>query len=265
MADFVVPAAVAVFTWWFTTGVILYLDRLPQATFGCSLLVATVLALVGFAGLAATSSETTPAGAYLAFTFAVLIWGHQEMCFLMGYITGPRRVACPPGSRGYRRFVYATQVMIHHELALLAVGAAVLAVSWGGTNHVGPWTYLILWAMRLSAKLNLFLGVRNLGEEFLPPHLEYLKGYFTRRSMNLLFPVSITLSTLLAVGLVQAAQAATSTFEITTYSLLAALTILAILEHWFMVLPLPTAALWRWAMRSESTMDSQPAERRTAR
>ena len=28
--------------------------------------------------------------------------------------------------------------------------------------------------MRTSAKLNLFLGVRNLSEEFLPPHLAYL-------------------------------------------------------------------------------------------
>lgn len=265
MAEFALPAAVAVFTWWFTTGVILYLDRRPPSTFGRSLLVATMLALMGFAGLAATSNDTTPAAAYIAFICAVLIWGQQEMCFLMGYITGPRRLPCPPGARGYRRFAYATQVMIHHELALLAVGAAVLAVSWGGTNQVGLWTYLILWAMRLSAKLNLFLGVRNLGEEFLPPHLEYLKGYFTRRSMNLLFPVSITLSTLLAVGLVHAAQTSSSAFEVTAFGLLAALTALAILEHWFMVLPLPTAALWRWAMRSESATDSQPAEGQTAR
>ena len=34
--------------------------------------------------------------------------------------------------------------------------------------------------MRQSAKLNVFLGVRNLSEEFLPQHLHYLQSYFTR-------------------------------------------------------------------------------------
>ena len=32
--------------------------------------------------------------------------------------------------------------------------------------------------MRQSAKLNLFLGVRNLGVEFLPQHLRYLQSFF---------------------------------------------------------------------------------------
>jgi len=250
MAELALPAAVAVFTWWLTTGAILYLDRLPAATFARSLFAASILALIAFVGLAATRADATPTGAYVAFICAVLIWGQQEMCFLMGYVTGPRRSACPPGCRGLRRFGYAVQVMIHHELALLVVGAAVVAVTWGGANQVGAWTYAILWVMRLSAKLNLFLGVRNLGEEFLPPHLAYLKGYFTRRSMNLLFPVSITLSTLLAIELVQAAWVSAAPFEVTAFGLLAALTVLAIFEHWVMVLPLPTAALWRWAMRS---------------
>ena len=49
--------------------------------------------------------------------------------------------------------------------------------------------------MRESAKLNLFLGVRNLSEEFLPAHLAYLQSYFRRRSMNMLFPFSVTVST----------------------------------------------------------------------
>lgn len=265
MAEFALPAAIAVFTWWFTTGVILYLDRLPPSTFGRSLFGATVLALIAFGGLAATRGDTTTTGAYVAFICAVLIWGQQEMCFLMGYVTGPRRLACPPGCRGLKRFGYAVQVMIHHELALLAVGAVVLALTWGGGNFVGAATYLILWTMRLSAKLNLFLGVRNPGEEFLPPHLEYLKGYFTRRSMNLLFPVSITLSTWVAVELVQAAWLSTTPFGVTAYTLLAALMTLAILEHWFMVLPLPTVALWRWAMRSDSRTDTSSVDGQTAR
>ena len=35
-------------------------------------------------------------------------------------------------------------------------------------NQVATWTFALLWVMRLSAKFNLFLGVRNRGEEFGP-------------------------------------------------------------------------------------------------
>ncbi len=49
--------------------------------------------------------------------------------------------------------------------------------------------------MNLSARLNLFLGVRNLHAEFLPDHLAYLVCYLKRAPMNRLFPVSVTLGT----------------------------------------------------------------------
>ena len=39
-----------------------------------------------------------------------------------------------------------------------------VALTWGGANQVGTWTFLVLWVMRLSAKLNVFLGVPNLTE-----------------------------------------------------------------------------------------------------
>ena len=39
-------------------------------------------------------------------------------------------------------------------------------------------------------------------------------------------------------------------FQITAYALVSSLLILAILEHWFMVLPLPTEKLWAWGMRN---------------
>ena len=36
---------------------------------------------------------------------------------------------------------------------------------------------MVLWWMHQSAKLNVFFGVRNLNEEFLPEHLEFLKSF----------------------------------------------------------------------------------------
>ena len=47
-----------------------------------------------------------------------------------------------------------------------------------GTNRYGLWTFLVLWIMRQSAKLNLFFGVPNLGEQYLPAHLQEALSYF---------------------------------------------------------------------------------------
>ncbi|HYI72718.1 MAG TPA: DUF3623 family protein, partial [Skermanella sp.] len=70
---------------------------------------------------------------------------------------------------------------------------------------------------------------------------------FRKRPMNCLFPVSVTLSTIAAILLVQAAGApGNSGFETAGFTFLATLVALALLEHWLLVLPLPAAALWNW-------------------
>jgi G3E family GTPase len=114
--------------------------------------------------------------------------------------------------------------------------------------------------MHQSAKLNVFLGVRNVTEEFVPEHLTFLRSFLTKRnSMNLLFPVSVTVSTVVCVYLVDAAiQPGASTFEAAGYSFLATLMALAILEHWFLMLPLPAQKLWSWGLKSRPA--GQPFE-----
>jgi putative photosynthetic complex assembly protein 2 len=107
-------------------------------------------------------------------------------------------------------------------------------------------TFLILMVMRISAKLNIFLGVPHLPEAMLPERLSYLKSYFRTRRVNPLFPFSILVSTLAAIFLGQRALQAEGA-EAVGAALLFALLLLAILEHLFMILPLPDAALWRWA------------------
>lgn len=252
------PVLFTLFVWWFSTGVILYLDGLPRRTFKWTMLAFTVVLGLALAGLSASSQVASVAGAYCAFTCGVLVWAWQEVAFLLGYVTGPRRVPCPPGATGWPRARYAFQAVMHHELALVVLGLAVVAATWGGVNQTGLWTYLILWAMRQSAKLNIFLGVRNLNEGFLPDHLKYLQSYFLRRRVNALFPFSVGVSTVIAVGLWQAAVASGATaFEATSLSLTAGLLALAVVEHWFLVLPLPFEALWNWGLRSRSGVAAQ--------
>lgn len=251
MADLAVPAVYTIFLWWFSTGVILYLDGLPRGTFRWSMLGASAFLVAGLVGLNASADDTGTLGAYCAFTCGLLAWAWVETSFLTGFITGPDRMPCPPEARGRRRFVLAVRAILHHELAIVAAALAILAITWGRPNQVGLWTFLVLWVMRLSTKLNLFLGVRNLSEGLLPDHLRYMASFFARRPMNLLFPVSVTLSTIACVLVLQAAGAAEPDGHLAAgLSLLGVLLALAVLEHWFLVLPIPFEKLWDWALRS---------------
>ncbi len=239
----------ALFVWWFSTGVIIALDNLPRQTFRWSMVGGTAVLAASFWGLARTAADASVGGAYAAFTYGLLVWGWQEMSFFMGFVTGPRRRPCSAGSTGWHRFGEAVGAMLYHEFAIAASAVAVFALTWGAPNQVGTWTFTILWLMRQSAKLNVFLGVRNLNEEFLPEDLRYLGSFFTCKPMNLLFPVSITAATIGAALLAyRAAEAAAGSFTATGLTILATMAALGLLEHWLMVLPLPFAALWRWAL-----------------
>jgi putative photosynthetic complex assembly protein 2 len=259
VTDHVIPALYVLLVWWFSTGIVLYVAGLPRRTFRWTLLVASGLLAAALHVLAASASDASATGAYVAFTAAILVWAWQEIGFLTGFVTGPRRDPCPPDIRGLRRAFHAFETIRDHEFALLALGAAVVAMTWGGENQVGPWTFALLWVMRLSSKLNLFLGVRNLNAEFLPAHLRYIGSYFTRRPMNVLYPFSVTLSTLATFVLAHwALAAAPGSFEATAFSLLAALMALAVIEHWFMMLPLHAVNIWKWSLRSR---DADPPRR----
>ena len=260
MADHGFPVLYALFVWWFSTGLILYLDGLPARTFRWSMLGATALTLLALYGLAASSDDTSIYGAYCAFTCALMIWGWHEMSFLMGFVTGSRSTACPDGCRGWRHFVHAVEAIVYHELAIAATALAVVALTWGADNQVGTWTFMVLWVMRISAKLNVYLGVPNLTEEFLPEHLQYLKSFLTKKPMNVLFPVSVTLATIVTVQVVQAAVALEATpFDVAALTFIGTLLALAILEHWFLVLPLPDAALWSWILGARAEHAPQEA------
>jgi putative photosynthetic complex assembly protein 2 len=233
------PILFALFVWWFSTGLIMYLDGLPRRTFKWSFLGGSLLTLVALWGLWATRNDTSVGGAYLAFTWGTLAWGWQEMSFYMGYVTGPRRQPCPEGCSGFAHFLHAVQTSLYHELAVVISAALVVALTWGGANQIGAWTFLIMWWMHQSAKLNVFFGVRNLSEEFLPENLQFLRSFLTKKPMNAFFPFSVTISTVIAAILFQRAFAVGATpFFAIGFSFLVFLMSLAILEHWMLVLPI---------------------------
>lgn len=245
------PILFALFAWWFLTGAVLYVVGLPRARVRWTMGAATGVLAGALLLLWQTSEDTSMSAAYMAFTAALLVWGWHEMSFLTGLVTGPRTTECPSHTRGRAGLWPAIETLLYHEAAILVTALLLYVMLAGSPNEIGLWTFTILWVMRISAKLNVYLGVPNLTEEFLPAHLTYLKTYFCRRPMNLLFPLSVTLSTLATAYLVIQATASGAThFEATAYTFLATLMALALIEHWFLVVPLPSAALWSWGLAS---------------
>ena len=250
MLSFVVPALYALFVWWLGTGIILYLDGLPRRTYRWSLTGAAAALVAGVYGLVLTCNGVSVAHAYCGFTCGVLIWGTLEMSYFMGLVSGPRKAPCPPGCGPWKRFALAVGTSLYHEVSVLITGVVLIALCWDQPNQVGVWTYSVLWIMRWSAKLNVFFGVPNLHTDWLPEHLRFLQTYMGQRHMNYLFPVSVTAGTVGVILLVgRALDTEIAPFSDTSYVLTATLLALAVLEHWFLVLPLPDEALWSWAFQ----------------
>jgi putative photosynthetic complex assembly protein 2 len=241
-------ALVAVFSWWLGTGAILWLVRLPARRFRTSMTVLTYLLLLSLVGAAWSMREPSVAGAYTGFLCVIVMWSWHEMAFLSGWITGPRRIAQDPHVRGWQRFSQAVAALLHHELALIVNFAVLLGLQWNQPSHVALCTFTLLWCMRVSSKFNLFFGVPNVGEQYLPAHLKYLGSYFRRSDVTGYFYFSVGLSIGTWVWMVWEVQQGAMKVS-TGWVLLASLLGLAIVEHLLMVIAVPLQRLWGWAMR----------------
>ena len=247
-----VAAVFALFAWWFSTGAILLVVRRADRRGGEAHLMAVLAGLpvlaLGIAAVAASLPSQSVSGVFLGFLGALAIWGWIELAFLAGLIAGPNRAPCPAGLALPDRFLRGFQTVAHHELLLLAGLAGLVVASAGAPNRMALATYLILFVARITAKLNLFLGVPRINVEFVPERLSHLKSHLREAPPTLAFPAAITVLTALLAVCVERLWFAQSDVTATGYALLTALTALALLEHWLMVVPLPDAKLWRWML-----------------
>jgi putative photosynthetic complex assembly protein 2 len=271
MASPWIAALVALFAWWFSTGAILlairHADRgAPGAHLRTLLRSLPVLGL-GAAALWRGLGDASVAGAYLGFFGALAVWGWFELAFLAGILTGPNRHDCPPDAPEWERFVRAWGTIAYAEMALAAVLILLLLAGWQAPNQTGIWTFAVLFLARISAKLNVYLGVPNINVEFLPRPLAHLASHFRIAPMNGLFPFAVTALTF-AVGcwVERALDQPAGSGARAGFALLAALTALAVIEHWMMVLPMQDARLWRWMLPVNETRPEPGArDARTAR
>ncbi|MES2978344.1 MAG: putative photosynthetic complex assembly protein PuhE [Pseudomonadota bacterium] len=249
------PAAAAVvfalLCWWFGTGIILWLVRLPAATFKWSLALCSGLLALSLWSSTLSMQGTSSAHAYLAFASVIVMWSWHELAFLTGWLTGPRKVPLSPGARGLRRFTESAGAVMHHEIALLVNFMVLLMLQQGQPNHVALCTFSLLWCMRFTAKMNLFFGVPQVGEQYLPAHLVYLGSFFRRGPVTAFFYVTMGLACGTWAWLIWQVRAGEVALT-TGWVLLAALLGLAIAEHLLMAFPVPLQRLWGWAMSRQS-------------
>ncbi len=236
------------FVWWFSTGLVLLLVLRKRRALRASVVGAALLFPVCLIVLVKASASPGPFGVYAAFTAAIVLWGTQEVAFLSGAVTGPQPSACPADARGFKRFRHAVNAILYHEIALAVTGAALIGATWEAVNPFGAMTFAVLWAMRISAKVNLFLGVPVLNDDFLPAPVQFLRTHFRRGPVNVFFPIALVCSVgLAATFVVLAIDPMAEQWIRIGYVLVAALVGLAVIEHLFMVVPLPIDRLWQWS------------------
>jgi putative photosynthetic complex assembly protein 2 len=249
--------AIAVVVWWLATGLVLFGVRRGESGAGDwhqagPAIWASLLAAGGLMLLVQSRESLTPIGSYAGFFGALLIWAFHEVTFLTGLLTGPRRAPCPPGLTGWQRFKAAFETVSSHELAIFITVVGIVWLLHDAGNRFGMWTFILLWVMRISAKLNIFLGAPNAISEMMPERMAYLKTYFNTGTTSYFFPVTIGAAAAVMVALVIGAWQASHEFVVVGHLLLATFMALAIIEHFVLVLPVSDRALWSWAMPEKS-------------
>jgi len=247
-----IAAVFALFIWWFSTGVILMAVRHADQKGGVMRRLVPLLALpilgLGVWGFLETLTHATPTAAYGAFLSALAIWGWVELSFLTGAITGPNLRDCPDDLPEWERFIRAWGTVAYHEVLLTLSFAAMWFYGAGAENTFGLWTFTVLYVARISAKLNLYFGVPRINTEFLPEALGHLASHFRIQRLNWFFPISVSVLTFALACWLERLYAAATSADLVGFALLSAISALALLEHWLMVLPLPDAKLWRWML-----------------
>lgn len=243
------PFIVTVAIWFVATGLIAWADNRERATFSRSLMVGSIAGIAGLVVILLSSLSTQVWAVYLSFIGALMVWGWHELSFLTGASAGPRRGLADPALTGLARFRQAAATVMHHEVALAVTALLLISLSWDVPNQIGATVFVLMFAMRLISKINLFVGVPNASSEMLPEQLVYLKSYFGPSRMTLLLALSIVAIAAASGWFAMLALAApVGSAQMVGASLLTTLALLGVLEHLFLALPFRDGMLWGWAL-----------------
>ena len=243
------PFFVTVAIWFIATGLIAWADNRESATFSKSVMIGGAGGVLGLVLILLASLSAAAGAVYMAFVGALLVWAWHEISFLTGAVAGPRRGVADPGLTGVARFRQASATVMHHEVVLALTALLLISLSWNAPNQIGASVFVLMFGLRLTSKINLFVGVPNSTSEMLPEQLAYLKTYFGPNRMTVLLAVSIAaIAGVTAWFAALALAAPLGSAAMVGASLLCTLCLLGALEHLFLALPFRDGMLWGWAL-----------------
>ncbi len=262
MSEILIPVVFVIVAWWASTGAVLWLARGLDKQMNFRLIGMTVLCALGFAGVMVASAESGLWTVYLAFISAIAIWAWVEFTLLSGMITGNRAEACPEDISEWKRFRLAFHTIAHHEYALVMMLTSLAFLDTNIGSGMAIKTFALLWVLRLGAKLTMFSGAPELSTNMMPERLTYMTTYFRHDRISAAFWLSLGFcGVFFAAGLYALLNV---NYEVTIQAqviMLTTLVGLAIVEHLFMVLPVPDSKLWSWAMPTKSKQGLEGQEK----
>ena len=239
--------AVSVLLWWVMTGLALICVHQPAASRKLIFSVSSIVMLFALMGVEINAATHTLLATVIGFAMALVIWAWLELSYLMGYITGPVKHSAPNPMGHSERFTHALGTTIYHELLVVGVVGLVCVLGAGLPNPTIQNTLAVLWLMRWSTKLNLFLGVKHFNSQWLPENMRYITSYLSAGRNSWFSVFSTILAAFCTYLLFFWGQMATDPVAALSLFLIAWLASLAVLEHVFLMMPMGETALWRWA------------------
>jgi len=215
--------------WWAATGLLIALQRSAGSRVG-ALVLTLVAAPLGLWLVVRARRAWTERAAVASFFGGALLWTAVSAAFYGGWVVGPT-IGAPRAGDALARAtdaIVATSYSTVFAAALLLT--AVLATR-RAPNRLGILTFATFWAAHELAKLNVFAGVLSPGVHFLPDYLGHLQRYFGPARNSALLPASVALLTGSGVALLVRARRDGDPGRRLGAVLLAALLLLAALEH----------------------------------
>ncbi|MDG1932091.1 MAG: putative photosynthetic complex assembly protein PuhE [Luminiphilus sp.] len=239
--------AVAVLLWWLMTGLALMSVHQPPARKRAIFALVSLLALAALFGVEMNAARHTTSATIAGFAMGLVIWAWLELSYLMGYITGPIKRPAAASMRLPQRFYNALGTTIYHEVLVVGVVGIVCILGAGLPNPTIQNTLAVLWLMRWSTKLNLFLGVRHFNSQWLPDNMRYITSYLKAGKNSWFIFFSTIFAAYCTYLLFSFGQIAAEPASALSLFLVGWLAVLAVLEHCFLMMPMGETALWRWA------------------
>lgn len=216
--------------WWAATGLIIASQR-DETTRTAAFAAASALGLLGAWFIHRSRGEATASGARHGLAGAALLWTWVAIALYGGFVVGPGGRPVAADASRLTLALEAVRSIAFHEAAALTVVALAVALTWRSPNRFAVRTLTAFWATNQLAKLNVFAGVANPGERFLPDWLRFLEVYFGPAQNTVLLPLSVLVLAAAGTWLLARAVRGRDPYAREGDGMIGWLVLLAALEH----------------------------------